>query len=153
MRRIPLGSLVRKIVRDKIFCTCRQANNRSQAMIQCDNCCKWFHKDSVGLDTNISYNTIHWICGSCETLLKKTQGRVMLKHYVWTLHTHKINSAMYCLLYIISLNKHMYTADHNNVLTSGLQMHGFQYQVPTLIGQGFRVSAKLIGQDSSIDTL
>lgn len=70
-KRVRLGSLVRKVLREKIFCICRQPNDRLRAMIQCDNCRKWFHEDCVGLDTNISYSSIDWMCGSCDMLIKQ----------------------------------------------------------------------------------
>ena len=44
-RRVPLGSRVKRSVKESIFCTCRMPNNPMHAMLRCDQCQEWFHKD------------------------------------------------------------------------------------------------------------
>lgn len=44
-RRIPLGNQCKKTMSIKIFCICRMPNDTSKAMVKCDSCQKWMHKE------------------------------------------------------------------------------------------------------------
>jgi hypothetical protein len=64
-RRVPIGSRVRKTIREQIFCQCRMPNNKDKAMIECSNCKKWYHKGCEGIDTEETYKGKPWKCSSC----------------------------------------------------------------------------------------
>ena len=49
-RRIPLGNQYKKTMSTKIYCVCRMPNQTSKAMVKCDSCGKWMHKECMGLD-------------------------------------------------------------------------------------------------------
>ena len=68
-RRVPFGSRVRKSVKEVLYCSCRMPNDKSKAMICCDQCQKWFHKQCEGLDPKESYKSMKWLCCSCKSLI------------------------------------------------------------------------------------
>ena len=69
-RRIPFGSCVRKSKLEKLHCICRMPNDKERAMIACDQCKGWFHKDCMGLDVVKSYKTEEWMCQDCQEFLE-----------------------------------------------------------------------------------
>ena len=70
-RRVPLGMRIRKSTTETIYCTCRMPNvDKQRAMIKCDRCLKWFHKDCMSLDIKKSYRDEEWVCYGCIDFLK-----------------------------------------------------------------------------------
>ena len=70
-RRVAFGRCVRRSYRESIFCTCRMPNNPNCAMIQCDQCKDWFHKDCENLSTEDMehYKSVKWMCQKCKQFL------------------------------------------------------------------------------------
>ena len=68
-RRTPLGRRVRKFYSETLYCKCRQPNDPKRAMIACDKCWLWFHKDCMGLDATKSFKKMDWMCYSCQDTL------------------------------------------------------------------------------------
>ena len=64
-RRIPLGNQYKKTMSTKIYCVCRMPNQTSKAMIKCDSCGKWMHKECMGLDQMALVEDV-WYCNSCK---------------------------------------------------------------------------------------
>jgi len=64
-RRIPLSNQYKKTMSIKIFCICRMPNDTSKAMVKCDSCRKWMHKECMGLDQAASVEAV-WYCSSCK---------------------------------------------------------------------------------------
>ena len=65
-RRVPLGSRVKHMISEKIYCICRMPNERSRPMIQCENCFSWFHFDCVNYDSSLE-----WKCAHCLEFLRE----------------------------------------------------------------------------------
>ena len=53
-RRVRLGSQICKSITEAVLCICRMPNNKSRAMIQCDNCRVYYHMDCMDLDDHKS---------------------------------------------------------------------------------------------------
>ena len=72
-RKIPFGSRVKHTVLERIYCvmSCRMPNDKMRAMIACDNCREWYHKDCVGLDVHKEYSNVDWKCSDCQGFLSK----------------------------------------------------------------------------------
>lgn len=70
LRRVPFGSRVKKPSREPIFCTCRMPNNKEKAMIECNNCKKWYHKECEGVNTDEKYTGKPWKCSTCIDFVK-----------------------------------------------------------------------------------
>ena len=70
-RRVPLGSRVKRSVKESVFCTCRMPNNPMHAMIRCDQCQEWFHKDCEHLSTQDMdhHKSVKWMCQKCTQFL------------------------------------------------------------------------------------
>ena len=69
-RRVPLASRVRKSIRELIYCTCRTPNNTDKAMIECDNCKRWFHTKCEGVEAKETFKGKQWRCSLCIDFVK-----------------------------------------------------------------------------------
>ena len=69
-RHVPFGSRVKKFTKEVLYCTCRMPNDKIKAMICCDQCRKWYHKECEGLSTSKSYKKVKWLCGECQLFLQ-----------------------------------------------------------------------------------
>ena len=67
-RRIPFGQRVRKSETERLFCTCRLANDKKRPMIECTSCRRWFHNDCIGLG-NVDVKELRWKCTECSQAL------------------------------------------------------------------------------------
>lgn len=63
-RRIAFGSRVHKSYLEKIYCSCK-----NRAMIACNKCTNWFHKDCMGLESKL-YKDEEWVCQEGKSLLE-----------------------------------------------------------------------------------
>ena len=69
-RRVPLGSRVKKSIREQIYCLCRMPNDKTMGMTECTRCLKWFHNECVGLEEIESdIRSLKWICGPCSEMM------------------------------------------------------------------------------------
>ena len=69
-RRIRLGGRrIRKSFKEEVYCTCRSINDSSREMIECTNCCTWYHKDCEKVDCSKSFKGIRWSCSVCKSAL------------------------------------------------------------------------------------
>ena len=69
-RRVPFGSRVRVTHKVDVFCSCCMPNDKDKAMIKCENCRKWYHKECEGVDKDKSYKGKPWQCTSCNNFVK-----------------------------------------------------------------------------------
>ena len=65
-RRIPPGNRYKKTMPIKSYCKCRMPNETSKAMVKCDSCRKWVHKECMGLDPTMSVENTVWYCSLCK---------------------------------------------------------------------------------------
>ena len=50
----------------KIYCLCRQINDKNRQMVECTYCKNWFHLDCLKVPKNVIANkTVPWYCKSC----------------------------------------------------------------------------------------
>ncbi len=52
IRRIPLGSRVKHFIPVKVYCVCRNIDNKKQPMIECDLCKEWFHFSCLNISSS-----------------------------------------------------------------------------------------------------
>ena len=65
-RKIPVGNHIKNTHKVKVYCTCHLPNNPQKAMVRCDRCRKWFHKECMGLCVDESLKDEDWHCNSCQ---------------------------------------------------------------------------------------
>lgn len=63
-RRTTLSSRVRTSIIEDIHCSCRMPNDKSMAMVRCDFCKYWYHKECEGIDLDFDL-TSKWKCSEC----------------------------------------------------------------------------------------
>ena len=71
VRRVPMGRMVRKSIKENIYCSCRMPNDKNIAMIYCDRCTEWFHHACEGLPQGVNVDDREgWMCSTCRQLLQ-----------------------------------------------------------------------------------
>ena len=61
VRRVPMGSKVRKSIKELIYCSCRMPNDKKLSMVRCDGCAQWFHYACEGLMNSVDVAE-RWVC-------------------------------------------------------------------------------------------
>ena len=70
-RRVPLGSRVRRSIKEMLYCICRMPNDKGLEMTECSRCLRWFHNTCVGLThCKETLKSLHWCCPLCEEVVK-----------------------------------------------------------------------------------
>ena len=77
VRSIALGMRVCKSVLETIYCKCRMPNDKQRAMISCDSCNMWYHKECVKLDVDASYSNKEWVCNACKYFINNNYYEVI----------------------------------------------------------------------------
>lgn len=67
-RRVPIGMRVRKSCSETIYCICRMPNDKTEQMIMCDTCLKWYHTNCMKVANLMSDK--NWVCTLCEKYVK-----------------------------------------------------------------------------------
>ncbi len=63
-RLIRSSRRILKTVIEQIYCYCRMPNDKSKSMVQCSQCCQWYHLACVNLGEQVMCE-VKWSCLNC----------------------------------------------------------------------------------------